>query len=96
MLLDVRHDVDNVIYGAIVRAHRILKGRECDCTAVEGQALERCLLALLVPPKLPVLAGCEVPPVLLGSLLPHAAAVLGPEAGCFGGKVVRLLVVLPS
>lgn len=72
MLLDVWHDVDDVIHGAILCADRVLKGCEGNGTAVEGQALERCPLLLLVTtPFLLVLLGSEVSPILLAALLAH-------------------------
>lgn len=72
VLLDVGHDVYDVIHRAVLCAHGVLKGREGDGTAVEGQALEGRAPFFFVAANRRVLAGCEVAPVLLGTLLAHA------------------------
>jgi len=81
MLLDVWHDVDDIIHGAILCADRVLKRCEGDGTAVERQALERRTLLLLVTtPFLLVLLGGEVSPILLAALLAHGTTAAGTTA----------------
>jgi hypothetical protein len=93
MLLDVRHHVDYVIDGAVICAHRIFKGSEGYGAAVEGQALEGRPLFVLVASELLVLAGCHIPPVLLGAFLTHLAAAVvatGEGAGGAAGAVTSM------
>jgi hypothetical protein len=73
VFLDERHNRDKIEYDTLLRAHRVLKGKERQCTAVKGETLElRAIDSLpLASKEVRPLAVRDVELVALVLLLAH-------------------------